>query len=204
VTGIVHPGVDLEQFNTNLEPIDKDVFNRHEFVVLFAGRFVESKGIYDLIDAFEKLPTAYHLYIIGRGDQDEVEERISGSTIENSVTIEGSVDHELLPQYYAAADIVCSPTHYDSFCMVNIEAMACGTPVITTDIEGVAEYAIDRETALLVPPKNSEELSNAVLELSTSPALQKKLKEQGRSMVAQFSWENSARELMDIYEKVDS
>jgi D-inositol-3-phosphate glycosyltransferase len=88
--------------------------------------------------------------------------------------------------------------------MVNIEAMACGTPVITTDIEGVAEYAIDRETALLVPPKNSEELSNAVLELSTSPALQKKLKEQGRSMVAQFSWENSARELMDIYEKVDS
>lgn len=202
VAGIVHPGVDLEQFNPNVEPIDKNVFNRHEFVVLFAGRFVESKGIYDLIEAFEKLPSGYHLYIIGRGEKNKIKERISGSTIENSVTIEGSVDHELLPQYYAAADIVCSPTHYDSFCMVNIEAMACGTPVITTDIEGVAEYAINRETAMLVPPENPEELSNAVLELSTSPALQETLKEQGRAMAEQFSWENSARELMDIYNEL--
>ncbi|WP_435156817.1 glycosyltransferase family 4 protein [Haladaptatus sp. DFWS20] len=202
VTGIVHPGVDIDQFNPNIASFNDALFDRDEFVILFAGRFVESKGIYDLLEAMDKLPPKFHLYMIGRGDRRKIDEHIQAFDLEDSVTIEDSVAHNTLPQYYTAADVVCSPTHYDSFCMVNVEAMACGTPVVTTDIAGVSEYAIDRETALLAPPNDPNELAGALLELAESPKLWKNLRENGRSMVERYSWGNSSQELHHVCQKI--
>lgn len=196
--GIVYPGVDTDLFHPDA-PL---VFERDALSLLFVGRFVESKGLFDLIDALAAGRGAgtedVHLSIVGRGDREAVERRVERHGLESSVTIVGSVPHDDLPGYYTAADVVCSPSHYESFGMVNMEAMACGTPVITTTVDGVTEYAIDRETALLVPPESPDAIADAIATVVDSPELRTRLATQGRAVAERYSWEQSSKRLADL------
>ena len=195
--GIVYPGVDTDLFHPDAPP----AFEREEPTVLFVGRFVESKGVFDLIDAVaaaRDAGTDVHLSIVGRGDEDAVERRIEEHKLASSVSVLGAVPHDELPGYYTAADVACLPSHYESFGMVNMEALACGTPVVTTSVDGVTEYAIDRETALLVPPENPEELATAIATAVSSPELRARLSEQGRAVAERYSWDQSAKRLVDV------
>ncbi len=199
--GIVYPGVDTDLFHPGTPP----VFEHDEPTALFVGRFVESKGVFDLIDAIaaaRDAGTDIHLLVVGRGDEDALKQRIEMHDLGSSVTIGGAVPHDELPGYYTAADVVCSPSHYESFGMVNMEALACGTPVVTTTVDGVTEYAIDRETALLVPPENSEELATALATAVASPELRARLSEQGRAVAERYSWNESAKRLVDVCSEV--
>jgi D-inositol-3-phosphate glycosyltransferase len=195
--GIVYPGVDTDLFHPDAPP----AFDRDEPTILFVGRFVETKGLFDLIDALAAARddgSDVHLSIIGRGDHDAVEQRIERHGLESSVSVVGAVPHDDLPGYYTAADAVCSPSHYESFGMVNIEAMACGTPVITTAVDGVTEYAIDGETALLVPPNSPNDLADAIATAVESPELRTRLATQGRAVAERYSWEQSSKRLADL------
>jgi D-inositol-3-phosphate glycosyltransferase len=195
--GIVYPGVDTDLFHPDAPP----AFDHDETTILFVGRFVESKGLFDLLDALaatRDFDTDVHLSIIGRGDHDAVERRIGRHGLGSAVSIVGSVPHDDLPGYYTAADVVCSPSHYESFGMVNMEAMACGTPVITTTVDGVTEYAIDGETALLVPPGSPDELADAIATAAESPELRTRLATQGRAVAERYSWEQSSKRLADL------
>ncbi|ODR81887.1 glycosyl transferase group 1 [Haladaptatus sp. W1] len=196
--GIVYPGVDTDLFHPDAPP----VFERDAPSVLFVGRFVESKGLFDLIDALAAGRGGgtedVHLSIVGRGDREAVERRVEQHGLESSVTIVGSVPHDDLPGYYTAADVVCSPSHYESFGMVNMEAMACGTPVITTTVDGVTEYAIDRETALLVPSESPDAIADAIATAVDSPELRTRLATQGRAVAERYSWEQSSKRLADL------
>jgi len=198
VDGVVYPGIDLETFRPDVEP----AFDRDETVVMFAGRFTKEKGALDLVDAVTQLPADHHLCLVGRGDGERIESHAAERGVRDSITVLGSVPHEAVPRYYRAADVVCSPTHYDSFCMVNVEAMACGTPVVTTDIDGVTEYATDRETALLVAPGDVDELADAIVEVSTSPDLRDYLRDRGLAAAERYSWERSAERLADVCRRV--
>jgi glycosyltransferase involved in cell wall biosynthesis len=80
--------------------------------------------------------------------------------------------------------------------------MACGTPVVTTDIDGVTEYATDRETALLVAPGDVDELADAIVEVSTSPDLRDHLRDRGLAAAERYSWERSAERLADVCRRV--
>ncbi len=192
--GIVSPGVNLDSFHPDAKP----AFEDDAWTMLFVGRFVASKGIFDLLDATADLPDDVHLLIVGRGDADALRERIESNGLESNVTIEGAVSHDDLPGYYRSADMLCAPSHYESFGMVNVEAMACGTPIVTTDVEGIAEYAIDRETAMVVPPNAPSELADAIATLRSSSELQTRLAEQGRATATRYSWEASAASLVEM------
>ncbi|WP_231184375.1 glycosyltransferase family 4 protein [Haladaptatus sp. DYF46] len=206
--GIVYPGVDTDLFHPDAPP----AFDRDEPTILFVGRFVESKGVFDLIDALaavrdtaDATDAEPHLSIIGRGDHDAVERRIERHGLESSVSVVGAVPHDDLPGYYTAADVVCSPSHYESFGMVNMESMACGTPVITTAVDGVTEYAIDGETALLVPPNSPDDLADAIATAVESPELRDRLATQGRAVAERYSWEQSSKRLADLcFEMVEN
>lgn len=195
--GIVYPGVDTDRFHPDAPP----AFDREEPTVLFVGRFVASKGVFDLVDAVataRERGTDVHLSIVGRGDRAALERRIETHGLQSSVSIEGSVPHDDLPGYYTAADAVCSPSHYESFGMVNVEAMACGTPVVTTSVDGVSEYAIDRETALLVPPNAPQKLAATIATAVDSPELRTRLSTQGRAVAERYSWEQSSNRLVEV------
>ncbi|WP_458206676.1 glycosyltransferase family 4 protein [Haladaptatus sp. NG-SE-30] len=197
--GIVYPGVDIERFSPDAPP----AFDRDEWTILFVGRFTEAKGLYDLIDAVSRLRDDVHLYLVGRGDRAALTEQIESSGLESSVTIEGPVQHDELPRYYAAADVFCLPSHYESFGMVNLEAMACGTPVVTTDLAGITEYAVDRESAMVVPPKRPDALAEAIETALSSTEIRTRLVEQGRATAKRYSWEMSSKNLLNTCLEID-
>ncbi|GAA0245002.1 glycosyltransferase family 1 protein [Halobacterium noricense] len=196
--GVVYPGVDVERFHPGASP----AFERDEWTVLFVGRFVEAKGIFALVDAVTELPDDVHLRLVGRGDTAALKRRIKSRELDSKITIEGAVSHDELPGYYAAADAFCLPSRYESFGMVNVEAMACGTPVVTTNLAGIAEYAVDRETAMLVPPESPAELADAMETLRSSPELRTRLEANGRKTAKRYSWEMAAKNLVDTCSEI--
>lgn len=194
----VYPGVDLESFSPDRQP----AFDREEVSVLFAGRFTEAKGVYDLLVAFDGLPDQTHLYLAGRGETERVRREVRRRGLRNRVTVLGDVPYHELPEYYVAADVACLPTHYDSFCMVNVEAMACETPVVTSDIPGVKRYATDGENAVLVPPGRPARLREELRTLVESPERRRAIGSAGRSVAEEFSWEATAERFADVADAV--
>ncbi|MFB6131407.1 MAG: glycosyltransferase family 4 protein [Salinigranum sp.] len=186
--GIVYPGVRAEEFDPGRTP----AFERDGFVVMFVGRFHESKGVYDLLEAFARLPEEARLSLVGRGDAERLRERIDSLGIGERVTVEGEVAHDRLPHYYVAADVACLPSHYESFGMANLEAMACGTPVVTTDLPGIREYATHGRTSLLVPPGDVDALAEGLSRLMASAELRERLGDAGRDVAERYSWRETA------------
>lgn len=199
VDWIVYPGVNVERFNPGVEP----AIDRPETILLYVGRFVPEKGVYDLLTAYARVdaPVSTRLYLVGRGDVAPLRARIDELGLAGSVTIEEELDHDRLPRYYAAADVFCLPTRYESFGMVNLEAMACGTPVVTTDLPGIREYATDRENALLVQPGDTERLAERLSTLLSDSDLRDRLGASGRETARAYSWKHTAENLCRVAEQ---
>jgi glycosyltransferase involved in cell wall biosynthesis len=117
-----------------------------------------------------------------------------------SVVFTGFVEEEDLPHLYRGADFFVYPSLYEGFGLPVLEAMACGTPVITSNSSSVPEVAGD--AALLVDPRSEAELSAAMLRLAGDRALKVSLREQGVSRATQFSWARTVRETLMVYQDV--
>lgn len=198
IDGIVRPGVDVDRFTPEAEP----AFDHDRPTVVFVGRIVEAKGAFDLLEAFEGLAGDARLRVVGRGDLDRARRLADGLGLRDDVVFEGEVRHDRLPGYYTAAEVFCLPSHYESFGMANLEAMACGTPVVTTTVGGTDEYATHGETALLVPPGDVEHLRGTLDALLDSPRLRERLGAAGRAEARAHSWERRAETLGATLERI--
>ncbi|MFD1565021.1 glycosyltransferase family 4 protein [Haloarchaeobius amylolyticus] len=195
VHGVIPTGVDTETFRPTAEP----AFQHDDPTVLFVGRLVESKGIFDLLEAVARLEERVHLRIVGTGSEAEAVDRRSAELgIADRVALEGEVPHTDLPGYYAAADIFCLPTHVDSFATVNLEAMACGAPVVTTDLEGIKTYLTPDENGVVVPPGDRNRLADALAELLSDPSRRRMLGVQARRRACEFTWSQQATQLEEF------
>ncbi len=194
VDGIVSPGVDTERFHPGVEPAaDAD-----RPTVLLVGRLVPEKGVFDLLDAVAALDRPVDLRFVGAGALEAVYERARTLGIADRVALRGEVAHAELPAEYASADVFCLPSHEESFGMVNVEAMACGIPVVTSRLPSIEAYATDGESAMLVPPGRPEALTAALETVLASPTLQARLGARGREVALEFSWARVA----DRFEEV--
>lgn len=194
VDGIVSPGVDTDHFSpTAAEPVTAG-----EPTVLFVGRVVPAKGVLDLLDAVAALPETPSVRIVGDGEIDTARRRTSRLGIRDSVDFLGEVDHESLPAVYASADVFCNPTHYEGFGMVNVEAMACETAVVTTRLPGIEGYASDGENAVLVEPSTPGALAQALESLLSAPDRRARLARAGRETALQYDWHVQADRLVEI------
>lgn len=198
VDDIVFPGVRTKRFTPAVSP----ALEREDPVVMFAGQFTQSKGVFDLLKAIARVPEDVHLLLVGRGDSAIIREQADVLSIGDQVTVVGEVDHEDLPHYYVSADIFCLPTRIESFGMVNLEAMACAVPVLTTNLPGIQAYATDEENCLLVSPGDVDALAEQLSKLLSSPQMRKQLGNEGRSTAEQFTWERTAKGLSRIAHKV--
>ena len=198
VDGIIYPGVDHDEFNPNVGPaMTTDVPT-----VLFVGRLTASKGLFDLLTSFAAVERPAHLYIAGQGDTASVERRIHDLGIDASVTLLGTVAHDELPRYYSSCDIFCLPTYYETFGMANLEAMACGTPVLTTDIPGVRQYATHDETSYLVSPGDIDGITQGLDTLISSPELRARLGNNGQRTAERYSWCESANRMVRVSKEI--
>ncbi len=211
---IIPCGTDIHRFGSMNRSEARELLglNPEDKIVFYIGRFDKRKGIETIVRGVARsvLRGNPHLkLIIGGGSRpgqsDGIErERIEGIVAElgmtDFTTFPGRISDELLPAYYTAADVCVVPSHYEPFGLVAIEAMACGTPVVASDVGGLQFTVVSEETGLLTPPKDEVAFGQAIDRILTNPEWRNKLGEAGRRIVeSKFSWDGVAYQLSDLY-----
>lgn len=218
---IVPPGVDTSRFHPIEQAYAKSVIGvpQHHRIILFAGRIEPLKGIDTLFRAIALLkaradPAFDNLCVIVIGGdpseqgQRENEEMArlhqlrSELGLNDLVTFLGARDQETLQFYYAAADCLVMPSHYESFGMVALEAMACGTPVIASDVGGLSQLVRHNRTGLRVPSKDAQALANAAHRLLTDEAHRRAMGHRAACVAEDYSWVKIADRLIAMYEEI--
>jgi glycosyltransferase involved in cell wall biosynthesis len=208
-TVVLHNGVDLNRFkpllNVKGEMRKKLGISEDKYVVLTVRRLVYKNGVDTLLESAEiavKKNPKLVFVVVGKGpDFDEVKERIAQLGMQRNFRLTGFVSDEDLPFYYNVADLFVLPSKSgEGLPLVALEAMACGLPVVATDVGGTSEV-LSEDYGKLVPPNSPVSLAEVVLEFSRKDfaTLKKKL----RTMVEQkYSWERNVTKLNKIYEEL--
>jgi phosphatidylinositol alpha-mannosyltransferase len=202
---IIPNGVDLSRFHPGVKPMPG--YDDGKVNILFVGRLEKRKGVNYLLDAYGRLKKecpGIRLIIVGPGvnlrRQYEFKVRISRL---KDVVFTGGVPYEDLPRYYQTADIFCAPaTGKESFGIVLLEAMALGKPIVATSNAGYSSVVSHGEQGLLVPPKNSKALAEALRSLIGDGQLRNRLGESGLTTVRGYDWPLVARRVLDYYHRV--
>lgn len=214
---VIPPGVDVGHFY----PIPKDEALEFigcppcERVLLFVGRIEALKGLDVLLKAIALLrdrgsiAVDFCLSVIG-GDPAEDTENMSIEMsrlqamrmeygLEDLVTMLGKRSQDTLPYYYSAAEAVIVPSHYESFGMVALEAMACGIPVVASEVGGLAFLVKDGQTGFTVPVGEPDALANRLERLLTDPDLRHRLSVHAAREARQYAWEIIAKRVSEVY-----
>lgn len=214
---VIPPGVDVAHFKPMHRPAAKALLGVHpnEHLILFCGRIEPLKGIDMLLYAMKVLVVKNPalkvcLWIIG-GDVSQqpgqwsrelqkLEELRHLLDLTTVVHFAGQQAQEILPVYYNAADVVVMPSHYESFGMVAAEAMACSTPVITTNVAGVSSL-IDDQHNLLITSVNNPLLLAAQMELLlANPQKYDAIREEVYQKVQDLNWQTIAGKIVALYQ----
>lgn len=194
--GITPCGVNLEFF----QPMDRKSAREKlgmsaEKILLFVGRIDPLKGLDQLLRAMTHFPSFKELKLIVIGGDEtsrmEVEKlkKLSHELkIEDLVTFQGMVKHEQLTYYYNAADVCVVPSYYESFGLVALEALACGTSVIATDVGDLRNIIRQEEAGYIVSDNTPEKLAAAIRRFFSRPDLYGESARFNRASVSHFSW----------------
>lgn len=218
---VIPPGVDLELFR----PIPKveararlGMAPDHK-LILFVGRIEPLKGVDTLIEAVAIAFRHHHtlrghvcLAIIG-GDISDDPSGLSAEMnrlqrlrtelgVEDLVTFLGKQAQTDLPDYYSAAEVLVVPSHYESFGMVAVEAMACGTPVIASDVGGLSFIVDDGRTGYLVPEKDPVALADRLEHILADVELRRAMGRRATQVAQQYAWPHIADAVEELYAQV--
>jgi D-inositol-3-phosphate glycosyltransferase len=119
--------------------------------------------------------------------------------LDESVLFLGKRDQDKLPYYYSAAEVLVMPSHYESFGMVALEAMACGTPVVASEVGGLAYLVRDGETGFTIPAEEPETLCEKLSWLLNDRELHKRMSAQAAKYAQDYAWEKVASQIMESY-----
>ena len=217
---VIPPGVNLRRFypipsDEAREYIDVPVDN---CLLLYVGRIEPLKGIDTLLRAIARMLDGgvlkgcqVSLSIIG-GDASVSEDQMSIEMtrlqklrqelgLEDIVTFLGKRDQDSLPYYYSAADIVVVPSHYESFGMVALEAMACGTPVVASQVGGLAFLVQDGETGFHIPDQDPIALGERLTALLDDGELHARMSIKAAEYAKGYSWEIIAGRILGEYQE---
>ncbi|MGA1602334.1 MAG: glycosyltransferase family 4 protein [Prochlorothrix sp.] len=212
---IIPCGTDISNFHalSSVEARAQLKLNPEEHIVLYVGRFDPRKGIATLVKACAQLKkrntvSKLRLIIVGGSDpkrsdgaeRQRIEQITQHLGLSDCTTFAGQVGHDQLPLYYAAADVCVVPSHYEPFGLVAIEAMACGAPVVASDVGGLKFTVVPEETGLLAPPKDETAFSHAIERILADKAWAEQLRRNATQRVQDhFSWDGVAGQLSDLY-----
>ncbi len=218
---IIPPGVDTAHFYPIAAEEAKEFIGipPHDRMILFVGRIEPLKGLETLIRAIAALrPTGlltdcpHYLAVIG-GEPDASQEEMSAEMtrlqdlvktlgLNDLVLFLGKRSQDTLPYYYSAADVLVMPSHYESFGMVALEAMACGTPVIATQVGGLAFLVKDGETGFVVPDDDPIAMGERLAQLICQDDLRCRLGDQAHAYAQQYAWETITRQIIALYREL--
>lgn len=187
---------------------------RHKFdlkspLVLGVGTRQPRKNHLGLIKAFHKAASSSNrqarpamLALAGGSGwlYEETQQAVAELKLEKKVCFLGHVSDLELMLLYSLADVFVFPSFYEGFGVPPLEAMACGTPVITSNTSSLPEAVGD--AALLVDPHNPGEIAKAITRVLENPPLQEELRQKGYKQAARYTWQNSARKMLAVYQQV--
>ena len=212
---VVYNAIDERFLHGHASPADRELIaERYQVTypfLLYAGRISPHKNVVRMIEAFSALKTelerdqAYpdlKLIIIGddlSGNPD-LRRTVVRSGVQNDVRFLGFIPIEVLRIFYDSAKIFVFPSLYEGFGLPPLEAMAHGTPVVTSNATSLPEVV--GNAAVLVNPENVFEIMRALHRVLMDKALRERMKERGYKQVTRFSWESSVRRVLDAYRQV--
>jgi D-inositol-3-phosphate glycosyltransferase len=216
---VISPGVDTGRFHPIPAAHAKERIGIRSDcrIILFVGRIEPLKGIDHLlgaiarvVDQLPELREGICVPIIGgephRIDEDDemvrLQELRKELGIRDVVTFLGSKNQDTLQYYYSAAEMVVMPSDYESFGMVALEAMACGTPVIASDVGGLAFLVKDGRTGYRVPAGDTEALTDRIVHLLTDELSRRRIGQRAECWAQSYAWPNIAEQIEDVYSDV--
>jgi D-inositol-3-phosphate glycosyltransferase len=218
---VIPCGVNLELFR----PIDVEVAKKHleladgRRLLLFVGRLDPVKGLNVLLEAMCDLTRRLKpcraqdlsLAVIG-GDRESYLEALDAPKclqdireelgLEDLVLFMGPREQSVLPYYYSASEVCVMPSLYESFGMVALEAMACGTPVIASRVGGLTYTVRDGETGFLVPERDPKALAEKLEMVLTDAALRRRLSRRAIEVAASYSWDKVTDQIEGLYREM--
>jgi glycosyltransferase involved in cell wall biosynthesis len=200
VDAIFHPADDREQINAVREH-----YGMPGSYLLFVGMLEPRKNLVRIIQAYgclkaEDPALSYRLVMAGnRGwGYEEARREVARLGLESDVIFTGPMPHDELPALFSGAELFVYPSLYEGFGLPPLEAMACGTPVITSNVSSLPEVVGD--AALLVDPLDVGELAKAMRRVLSDGELHEQMRMKGLKRAKQFTWEETARRTLQVYE----
>ncbi|OLC13964.1 MAG: glycosyl transferase family 1 [Candidatus Rokubacteria bacterium 13_1_40CM_69_27] len=200
---VIHNGIDPERFRRAGRRDALERYGVRPPYVLFVGRITDQKGIFHLLEAAPKLPAGVQLVLCASApDTPEIEERLRRAVPlhPNVLWINAMIPVEEVVQLYSHAAVFACPSVYEPFGLINLEAMACETPVVASAVGGILEVVEDGTTGYLVTPGRPDELAAALRRLLDDPEQGRAMGRAGRRRVEEkFSWASVAERTERLY-----
>jgi glycosyltransferase involved in cell wall biosynthesis len=191
-------GVDIDRFDVTAE-------DRNQ--ILFLGRLAPKKRVSDLIEAYSHVMDEFpdtDLVIVGTGPKgDELRAQAKRLGVDGHVRFEGRVSEEMIPRHYRRARLFVLPSVWEGHPLTLLEAWAAEIPVITSNVEGIAEFVKHEETGYLVPPQSPADLADALRYALSNPKETERWAENAYELVTgEYSWEGVAEQTNEIYKQI--
>jgi D-inositol-3-phosphate glycosyltransferase len=218
---VIPPGVDTAHFYPIPVEEAKEYISmpEDEKMILFVGRIEPLKGIDTLIRAIAQIRKAdvlsicpHYLYIIGGNpeasgedaskEMQRLQDLCAKLDLHDLVLFLGKRDQDSLQYYYSAAEMVVMPSHYESFGMVALEAMACGTPVIATQVGGLQHLVQDGETGFVIPNGDPDALEEKITMLICQEAMKDRMSSNSVAYAQTLNWDVIAEKLIKQFKKL--
>ncbi len=223
---IIYNGIDPDEYYKQdaSEALDRFGIDQSQPYVLFVGRITRQKGIIHLVEAIKHMHPGYQIVLCaGAPDTPEIAEEMKTAITEAKKTRDGifwideMVDKPTVIKLYGGAAVFCCPSVYEPFGIINLEAMACETPVVGSAVGGIPEVVVHDETGYLVPlaqshespfaPLNPEafakDLAHQVNRLMENPERREAFGKAGRQRaIEHFSWASIAKQTQALYQQL--
>ncbi len=193
-------------YENNLSRALRQKFNLPERFIFFLGNQAPKKNMLNVLNAYKKYrqqTREVHPLVIAETHPQELKKmlhQIQAPELAHHIHLTGYIEHRLLPFFYNSATLFLYPSLRESFGIPIIEAMACGTPVITSDTSAMPEVA--GGAAWLVNPQSPEEMAEAIAKVMNNPYLRSSMTQKGLERAKRFCWENTAQQTLEIYENI--
>ena len=205
---IVRNAVDTERFkhSKNMELRHKYLIGENEILILFVGYLDIFKGIFELVDAFYEINKEnknVKLMMVGTGPKEgELKNKVSQWNLESYVIFTGAVPNTEIHSYYQMGDVFVLPSYTEGFPLSILEAMACGLPVVVTNVGGIREVIKNGENGFIIPPKNKKVLTSKLRIFINESTLRKKFAKKSLEIVIKFSVNEKINRIIKLYYEV--